>query len=247
MWFTREGIFHGVDEIDGVGGDAGDAQGRAPDAERRRRALSARRSGRWVFRYAREGRKHDMGLGPAIDVSLAEARTKAQEARRLLIEGKDPLDSSTGISGREREACDLRQGRRGLHRGARCELDPQARRPMAAHLGAIGVVDDRRNGCCRGRSIRGLGRADADMDHNAGHRVSSAQPCRTDHRCRQGAGLEETGCHEQLRERDRELLTALAYARGTGLDAPAWLAFAAALGYSASVADLDALRLFSGR
>ena len=47
---------------------------------------------------------------------------------------------------------------------------------------------------------------------------------------------------EPRRERDRELLTALAYARGAGLDDPGWLAFAAALGYSASVADLDALR-----
>jgi V8-like Glu-specific endopeptidase len=44
------------------------------------------------------------------------------------------------------------------------------------------------------------------------------------------------------RERDRGLLTALAYARGAGLDDPAWLAFAAALGYSAMVADLDVLR-----
>ena len=47
---------------------------------------------------------------------------------------------------------------------------------------------------------------------------------------------------ERRRERDRGLLTALAYARGAGLDDPAWLAFAAALGYDASVADLDALR-----
>ena len=47
---------------------------------------------------------------------------------------------------------------------------------------------------------------------------------------------------DQRRERDRELLTALAYARGAGLDDPAWLAFAAALGYDAKVADLDALR-----
>ena len=47
---------------------------------------------------------------------------------------------------------------------------------------------------------------------------------------------------ERRRERDRGLLTALAYARGAGLDDPAWLAFAAALGYSATVADLDALR-----
>ena len=47
---------------------------------------------------------------------------------------------------------------------------------------------------------------------------------------------------EQRRERDRGLLTALAYARGAGLDDPAWLAFAAALGYPATVADLDVLR-----
>ena len=44
------------------------------------------------------------------------------------------------------------------------------------------------------------------------------------------------------RERDRGLLTVLAYARGAGLDDPAWLAFAAALGYSATVGDLEALR-----
>ena len=47
---------------------------------------------------------------------------------------------------------------------------------------------------------------------------------------------------EQRQEGDRGLLTALAYARGAGLDDPDWLAFAATLGYSARVADLDALR-----
>jgi hypothetical protein len=46
----------------------------------------------------------------------------------------------------------------------------------------------------------------------------------------------------QGRERDRALLTALAYARGAGLDDPTWLGFAAALGYQATVADLDVLR-----
>jgi V8-like Glu-specific endopeptidase len=47
---------------------------------------------------------------------------------------------------------------------------------------------------------------------------------------------------DHQRDRDRGLLTALAYARGAGLDDPIWLAFGAALGYSAAVADLDALR-----
>ena len=46
----------------------------------------------------------------------------------------------------------------------------------------------------------------------------------------------------QRREHDRGLLTALAYARGSGLDDPTWLDFTAALGYSAAVVDLDALR-----
>ena len=47
---------------------------------------------------------------------------------------------------------------------------------------------------------------------------------------------------DQRPQRDRELLTALSYARGAGLDDPTWRAFAAALGYGASVSDLDALR-----
>jgi hypothetical protein len=47
---------------------------------------------------------------------------------------------------------------------------------------------------------------------------------------------------EERRQRVRALLTVLAYARGTGLDDPAWLTFAVALGYGAGVADLDVLR-----
>ena len=50
------------------------------------------------------------------------------------------------------------------------------------------------------------------------------------------------GLSEQRRARDRGLLTALAYARGPGLDDPTWLAFSATLGYGATVTDLDALR-----
>ena len=47
---------------------------------------------------------------------------------------------------------------------------------------------------------------------------------------------------EDRRERVRALLTALAYARGAGLDDPKWLAFAQAMGYSVTVLDLDVLR-----
>lgn len=46
----------------------------------------------WLFRYMRTGKARGMGLGPLHTISLAEARVKAHECRRLLIEGIDPLD-----------------------------------------------------------------------------------------------------------------------------------------------------------
>jgi integrase len=46
----------------------------------------------WVFRYERDGRERAMGLGPAHTLTLAEAREKAREARKLLLDGIDPLD-----------------------------------------------------------------------------------------------------------------------------------------------------------
>lgn len=47
---------------------------------------------RWVFLYALNGKQREMGLGSADDVSLADARTKAEEARALLARGVDPLE-----------------------------------------------------------------------------------------------------------------------------------------------------------
>jgi integrase len=46
---------------------------------------------RWVFRYRREGKLKDMGLGPLSSRSLAKAREKAQAARELLADGQDPI------------------------------------------------------------------------------------------------------------------------------------------------------------
>jgi hypothetical protein len=47
----------------------------------------------WVFRYTRDGKARHMGLGPFGLVSLAEAREKAREARRALLNGTDPLEA----------------------------------------------------------------------------------------------------------------------------------------------------------
>jgi integrase len=46
----------------------------------------------WLFRFARNGRTRDMGLGSIITVGLAEARERAKEARRSLLDGKDPIE-----------------------------------------------------------------------------------------------------------------------------------------------------------
>lgn len=47
----------------------------------------------WIFRYRDRttGKLRDMGLGPAWDVSLSEARERAAAHRRTLRDGQDPL------------------------------------------------------------------------------------------------------------------------------------------------------------
>ncbi len=45
----------------------------------------------WLFRYMMSGKPYGMGLGPTHTVSLAEARQKALLARKLIIDGINPL------------------------------------------------------------------------------------------------------------------------------------------------------------
>jgi integrase len=47
----------------------------------------------WVYRYRAGDRERYMGLGPIADVSLAEAREKAAAARKLRLEGVDPIEA----------------------------------------------------------------------------------------------------------------------------------------------------------
>ncbi|MYM32098.1 tyrosine-type recombinase/integrase [Duganella sp. CY15W] len=45
----------------------------------------------WLFRYMMAGKAYGMGLGPIHTVSLAEARQKALAARKLVLDGINPL------------------------------------------------------------------------------------------------------------------------------------------------------------
>lgn len=47
----------------------------------------------WLFRYMRFGKAQAMGLGPLHAVSLADARTKAADCRKLLAAGLNPLET----------------------------------------------------------------------------------------------------------------------------------------------------------
>jgi integrase len=49
-------------------------------------------SKQWVFRYTVDGRLRDMGMGPEHTLTLAEARERATQARKLRLDGIDPIE-----------------------------------------------------------------------------------------------------------------------------------------------------------
>jgi integrase len=58
----------------------------------------------WLFMFKRDGKRREMGLGALGDISLAEARQKAEEARRIVAEGGDPLQARNAAQALRREA-----------------------------------------------------------------------------------------------------------------------------------------------
>jgi integrase len=56
----------------------------------------------WIFRYARQGKEREMGLGSERVFSLAQVRAKVSDARRLLVEGVDPIAARDGQRAQER-------------------------------------------------------------------------------------------------------------------------------------------------
>jgi integrase len=56
----------------------------------------------WIFRYERNGRERHMGHGPVHTLSLADARERARDCRRLLLDGRDPIEVRKAERMRER-------------------------------------------------------------------------------------------------------------------------------------------------
>jgi len=55
----------------------------------------------WVFRFKRAGRAREMGLGALQTIALADARVKAAECRKMLLDGIDPIDARNAVRSRE--------------------------------------------------------------------------------------------------------------------------------------------------
>jgi len=64
--------------------------------------VSASGSKSWVFRYERDARRRELGLGATHAVTLAAARERAAECRALLAEGKDPFHERRAARAAER-------------------------------------------------------------------------------------------------------------------------------------------------
>ncbi|KAI3606292.1 Integrase [Cupriavidus necator H850] len=56
----------------------------------------------WIFRFKLHGRAREMGLGSLNTIALADARQKATECRKLLLDGVDPIEARNAARARDR-------------------------------------------------------------------------------------------------------------------------------------------------
>ena len=54
----------------------------------------------WLLRFAFNGKRHELGIGPFPEIMPKEARQIAQEARTLLAKGENPLLTALGVNPR---------------------------------------------------------------------------------------------------------------------------------------------------
>ena len=81
----------------------------------------------WLFRYERNGRRREMGLGALHTRGLKEAREEAKRMRQLLLDAIDPIDyrkkSIESRAGEFSKRQNLFRGRRRLSQSASGRLE----------------------------------------------------------------------------------------------------------------------------
>src|SRR5215467_3730571 len=56
----------------------------------------------WIYRFMLDGRAREMGLGPVNIISLAEARKRAAECRKMRLDGIDPIEARRAQRGQRK-------------------------------------------------------------------------------------------------------------------------------------------------
>ncbi len=67
--------------------------GKFEDGDGLRLVVSPTGRKKWVLRITVAGKRREMGLGPYPLVLLAEARDNAMKARKMVLEGEDPIEN----------------------------------------------------------------------------------------------------------------------------------------------------------
>ena len=55
-------------------------------------SISSLGRGKWSYRYRIDSKSREMGLGTFPEVSIVDARQKAEDKRRLVLQKIDPID-----------------------------------------------------------------------------------------------------------------------------------------------------------
>lgn len=67
-------------------------------------SISASQAKSWIYRYSKDGRRREMGLGSISRISLADARALAAGASSVLASGADPLDQREALREKRKSA-----------------------------------------------------------------------------------------------------------------------------------------------
>ena len=96
----------------------------------------------WVYRYMLKGDARWMGLGPYPEISLATAREKAEDARRLKADGTDPINARKSALGASRTFRDCATAYIEAHKGGWRSDKHAAQWPNSLEAYAYPVLGD---------------------------------------------------------------------------------------------------------
>ena len=115
------------------------AEGKYADGQGLWLVKPERAKGKWVLRLVVDGKRREMGLGRWPDVSIAEARDLAAEARKKLRAGSDPIEVRAKAKKRKPARLTVKQAVDGCFEAKKAELkgEGEAGRwmsPLAVHV-----------------------------------------------------------------------------------------------------------------